>query len=215
MKALVTGCGNPEGVAAAVVPALAAAGWSCVETGLADLDLADPSAATALFDRAGEVDALVCLHTRSERGGVLDAGVEEELSRHFAVNVLGTFRLVREFVRRWRGGPGGRIVLFTSGSPLRGELAYAVSKRGLEGLALSVAAEVAASGITVNCVDPGPVDTGWMSGDVRSWVEGESPLRTAGKGADVAGLVVWLCSRAADRMTGQILRCDGGWSSLR
>src|SRR6266545_46197 len=61
----------------------------------------------------------------------------------------------------------GRIFNFTSAPPLAGELAYAASKGALEWVTLSAAAELAPRGITVNAVDPGPTDTGWMSREVR------------------------------------------------
>ena len=98
-----------------------------------------------------------------------------------AVNARGTLLLSAEFVRRFRGELGaGRIVNLTSGLPLAGEIAYAASKGAVEWITVSAAAECAARGITVNTMNPGPTDTGWMSGDLRERIRAESPPRPRG-----------------------------------
>src|SRR6266545_1135413 len=109
----------------------------------------------------------------------------------------------------------GRIFNFTSAPPLAGELAYAASKGALEWVTLSAAAELAPRGITVNAVDPGPTDTGWMSREVRERIESEMPLGRLGRPQDSAALVAFLCSSEGGWITGQVIHCDGGWSSAR
>lgn len=182
-------------------------------------DLADPRAPERIFaaveDVVGPVTALVNAHAHSETGGVLEASAEQ-FDRHVAVNVRGTLLLNAEFVRRFRGPSGdGRIVNLTSAPPLAGEVAYAASKGALEWTTLSLAAELAPRGITVNAVDPGPTDTGWISPALRSRIEAESPLGRVGRPEDAAELVAFLCSPRGGWITGQILHCDGGWSSVR
>ena len=70
-------------------------------------------------------------------------------------------------------------------------------------------------GITVNAIDPGPTDTGWMSDDTKRAVERASPLGRVGTAEDAAELVAFLCSSRGGWITGQVLRSDGGWSALR
>jgi 3-oxoacyl-[acyl-carrier protein] reductase len=241
--ALVTGVSRSAGIGAAVARALAADGWVLALSGFpphdvregwsyepeelaAELgaqwheqDLADLAAAALIFDFAeaavGPLTALVNVHAHSETGGLLEA-TPGQLDRHWAVNARGTALLCAEFARRFRGEPGsGRIVSFTSAPPLAGEVAYAASKGALEWLTLSAAAELAKRGITVNAIDSGPTDTGWMSTEVRERIGAEMPLGRLGRPEDSSGLVAFLCSPDGGWITGQVLRCDGGWSTLR
>jgi 3-oxoacyl-[acyl-carrier protein] reductase len=172
--ALVTGASRKAGIAAAVARALSGDGWALALTGYpphdagegwesgseelaAELDaawheddLADPGAPRRILDAAeeavGPLTALVNVHAHSESGGLLEA-TPEQFDRHWAVNARGAALLSAEFVRRFRGDAGaGRIVNFTSGLPLAGEIAYATSKGAIEWLTVSAAAELAASG---------------------------------------------------------------------
>jgi 3-oxoacyl-[acyl-carrier protein] reductase len=184
-----------------------------------DADLGQPAAAPALLDAAmehtGHVDALVVAHARSLRGGLAEV-TPDEFDRHMRVNARGTLLLVVEFARRWQGEHGsGRVVTFVSGPPLRGEIAYAASKGAVEWLTLSAAAELAPRGISVNAVDPGPTDTGWMSREIAGAIADRSPMGRTGAPTDAAELVAFLCSERAGWITGQVIRSDGGWSSLR
>jgi 3-oxoacyl-[acyl-carrier protein] reductase len=182
-------------------------------------DLGDPAAAARIFDfaekTAGPVDALVAVHAHSRVGGLLETSLEE-WDHHLDVNARGTFLLCAEFARRWRGGRAkGRIVTFTSAPPLLGEVAYAASKGAIEWLTLTAAAELASRGITVNAVDPGPTDTGWMDQELADVIREESPLRRLGRPEEAAALVAFLCSEAGGWITGQILHSDGGFGSVR
>jgi 3-oxoacyl-[acyl-carrier protein] reductase len=237
--ALLTGASRRAGIAAAVAHALAADGWRLTLTGFpphdasegwssepeelaAELgaawqeeDLADMSAPARIFDLTGDVSALVNVHAHSETGGLLEA-TPEQLDRHLAVNARGTALLCAEFARRFGGRRGeGRIVNFTSAPPLAGELAYAASKGAIEWITLSAAAELAPRGITVNAVDPGPTDTGWMPPELREHIESQMPLGRLGRPQDSAALVAFLCSLEGGWITGQVIHCDGGWSSAR
>jgi 3-oxoacyl-[acyl-carrier protein] reductase len=92
-----------------------------------------------------------------------------------------------------------------------GELAYAATKASIDAFTLTFAAEVAQFGITVNAVDPGPTDTGWMSADLRTALALRSPSKRVGHPDDAARLVEFLISDDASWITGQIIRSDGGF----
>lgn len=182
-------------------------------------DLGDPAAPERLVEWAeeavGPLNALVITHTHSKNGGLLETSLEE-WDRHLEVNARGAFLLCAAFARRWSGEPGtGRIVTFTSAVPLPGEVAYAASKGAIEWLTLTVAAELAERGITVNAVDPGPTDTGWLDSELHELVRTENPLGRLGRPEDAAELVAFLLSPAGGWMTGQILHSDGGFGSIR
>jgi 3-oxoacyl-[acyl-carrier protein] reductase len=184
-----------------------------------DVDLADASAPSRLFDAAeaslGSVDALVAAHARSLRGGIAEV-TAAEFDAHMAVNARATLLLVAEFARRWRGAPGsGRVVTFVSGPPLPGEIAYAASKGAIEALTSSAAVELAPRGIAVNAVDPGPTDTGWMTPELAAAIAAQSPSGRVGRPEDAAELVAFLCSERGGWVRGQVIRSDGGFSTLR
>lgn len=91
-----------------------------------------------------------------------------------------------------------------------GELAYVVTKAAIDAMTITLAAEVAGRGITVNAVDPGPTDTGWMSAELREAIAAKSYLRCVGLPEDVANLVCFLASDQGEWITGQIIRSRGG-----
>ena len=177
-----------------------------------ELDLSSPSAAVDLFTQAnsrfGPVDILVNNAAHWECGGINQASAEQ-LDRHYAVNVRAAVLLCAEFVRRRPPGVGGRIINMTSGQgrgPMPGELAYAVTKAGLDALTLSLAADLMTSGVTVNAIDPGPIDTGWMTADLRTSLAATSPTGNLARPGDLAIVVRLLCGDAAASITGRIIR---------
>jgi 3-oxoacyl-[acyl-carrier protein] reductase len=111
-------------------------------------------------------------------------------------------------------GSGGRIVNLTSGQgrgPMPGKLAYVATKGAIEAFTTTLAAEVAPRGITVNAVDPGPTDTGWITGEVREHILSRSPMGRIGQPEDAARLIAFLASEEAGWVTGQIIRSTGGF----
>ena len=176
-------------------------------------DLADPAAPARILEAAdaavGPVSALIVCHAHSETGGLLDTDAAQ-LDRHLAVNVRGTLLLAQAFVRRLDGP--GRIVVFTSRPPLPGEIAYAAAKGALDWAVRTLAVELGPRGVTVNAVDPGPTDTGWMGDELRAAVDDATPLGGAAAPSDAGALVSFLCSESGARVTGQTLRSDGGFA---
>jgi 3-oxoacyl-[acyl-carrier protein] reductase len=92
------------------------------------------------------------------------------------------------------------------------EIPYVVSKAALQGVTATLAAALAPTGATVNCVNPGPNDTGYADDALRAAVAARMPLAPRwGRPADVSELVAWLVSESAGWITGQTIDSDGGW----
>jgi 3-oxoacyl-[acyl-carrier protein] reductase len=188
------------------------------ETRHAGFDLAEPEAPAALFAAAreafGRVDVLVCNHASSGPDGTLAGVTAEMLDAHWAVNTRSSLLLAGEFARHHDGRAGGRIVFMTSGQgrgPMPGEVAYATSKGALAAITLTLADELADRGITVNCVNPGPTDTGWATPELFAAVRDRLPAGRWGEPDDAARLIAWLVSDEGRWMTGQVLDSEGGF----
>jgi len=158
----------------------------------------------------GGLDALVAVHARSSDQS-LETVTAAEMDLSFAVNTRATVLLVQAAARVGVR----RVVLFTTGvhrDPMPTELPYALSKAALQGITTSLAAALAPLGATVNCVNPGPNDTGYADADTERFVAGRMPLEPRwGQPADTAELVAFLVSDAAGWITGQTIDSDGGW----
>jgi 3-oxoacyl-[acyl-carrier protein] reductase len=178
-----------------------------------DLELAtSPEALVArVVEHFGRIDIVVAAHARSSHSP-LDVVTAKELDKCWAVNARASLLLTQSFGRR--AGPGGRVVLFTSGqhiAPMDGEIAYAVSKGAIHQMTKSLANALADRGITVKCINPGPVDTGWASDDVHASVEQRFPAGRWGQPSDIASVVAFLVSQDAAWVQGQVLDVEGGW----
>ncbi len=188
-----------------------------VRAGMGEFDLSDPNIAPQLFDAAtdalGAPTILVnnAAHSTNDGWEALDA---ETLDAHYAVNLRATALLSVEFARRFEQPSGGRIINLTTGialAPMPSELAYASTKAGVEAFTRSVAPDLMERGITINAVDPGPTDTGWMSAELHEALKPRFPTGLAGQPEDIARLVVFLASDDARWITGQIIHSEGGF----
>lgn len=183
-------------------------------------DLADPEAPASLVDVAtavfGHVDALIANHTRSSRQS-LEELTANELDLSYAVNTRATLLLAKAFAAQHDDNrTGGRVVWMTSGQyhgAMPAELPYIASKAALHELTRSLATHLMPRGITVNCIDPGPNDTGYADDELRAEVSRLNPGGRWSTPADTARLVAWLLSEEADWVTGQTIASDGGWSA--
>ena len=167
-------------------------------------------AVQARFEVANILVNNACVSTRDSVES-LDAGT---LDRHYAVNTRAPILLSVEFVRKFGGKGARRIISMTSGQmlgPMRGELAYVVTKAGLDAFTITFAAEVGHLGITVNAVDPGPTDSGWMTPDLQQALRSRFALGRLGQPDDAARLVAFLAGPDGAWITGQILRSRGGF----
>lgn len=195
-------------------------------------DVTDAEAVRALYDRAedefGRVDISI------QNAGIITIAKVELLTEKqwddtMDVNTKGVFLCCQEAIRRMRrSGDGGKLVNTASGQARDGFIYtphYAASKFGVVGLTQSLAKEVALDGITVNAICPGIIKTDMWDYNDRVWgrLLGEYgpgelmeewvrniPMKRAGEGRDVAGLVAFLASEDADYITGQTINVDGG-----
>jgi 3-oxoacyl-[acyl-carrier protein] reductase len=180
-----------------------------------EADFADPAAPRAVIDEAvrafGRVDVLVANHAR-DSGYALEAVTAEELDITWAVNARAVVLLVQAFAAAASGT--GRVVLFTSGQHLgsmASELPYAISKGAVHQMTRSLADALAGRGITVNAINPGPVDTGWPTPELREALLPQFPAGRWGRPEDIAPVVAWLASDAAAWVTGQVIDAEGGF----
>lgn len=182
-----------------------------------EVDLSDPETIAPLvasvLERAGVLSILVNNAAFSTNGGI-DELTAKQLDDHYAVNVRGMALLTQAFVRQWPGTTGGRVVNMTSGQgqgPMPGELAYAASKGAVEAFTTSVAPALGERGITINAVNPGPTDTGWMSDELKTRLLLQFPMGRIGGPEDAARLVAFLCREEAGWITGQVMNSEGGF----
>ncbi len=182
-----------------------------------EIDLSLPGSPGVLLDeveaRLGAPSILVNAAAHSTRDGYegLDA---QTLDAHYAVNVRAMALLSVLFARRYPGGPGGRIVNFSSGQslgPMEDELAYGMTKGAIEAFTKSLAAGVGHKGITVNAVNPGPTDTGWITRELRRELLPKFPPGRLGQPEDAARLVAFLAGDEAAWITGQTIHSEGGF----
>ncbi|HXW79703.1 MAG TPA: SDR family oxidoreductase [Acidimicrobiales bacterium] len=183
-------------------------------------DFAHPHApadlVSSVYEAFGRLDVVVANHARSSAQS-LEQLTAAEIDLAYAVNTRATLLLVQAFAARHDGRPGGRVVLFTSGQyhgAMPGELPYIASKAALRELTASLAVHLMPRGITVNCIDPGPNDTGYAGAETIEAVRERNPGRRWSTPSDTARLVAWLVSDEADWVTGQVIASDGGWSAL-
>ena len=184
-----------------------------------ECNLSDPETPARLLDaveaRLGPVSILVNNAAYSTNDGYerLDAAT---IDAHYAVNMRGTMLLTGEFARRFVPGerPYGRVISLTSGQglgPMPDELAYGATKGAIEAFTRSLAPAIAAKGITVNAVNPGPTDTGWISDQLREVLLPKFTMGRLGTPEDAARLVAWLAGPEARWITGQVIHSEGGF----
>ena len=237
MRQTVLTTGGSRGIVSACVRAFAAAGWSVAftyrenraltgslaeQTGALALcaDLYDDKAVSRAVGEArghfGAVDAVVCNAGIAEQKLFQDI-TDEAWQRMLDVNLMGAVRTIRaclpDLLRRKRGS----IVTVSSIWGQYGascESHYAASKAALIGLSKSLALELGPSGIRVNCVAPGVIDTemnAMHSEETMRGLADETPLGRIGTAAEVADSILYLCSEHASFITGQVLGVNGGF----
>ncbi|GJG98749.1 SDR family oxidoreductase [Cupriavidus pauculus] len=179
-------------------------------------DSADPVAirqavkdATARF---GNLDAVV-VNAGILRAGTIDAVSLEDLDQMLNVNVRGVFLSIQATVPHLNDG--ARIVTIGSNVALHtrtpGFSVYQLTKTAVAGMVKGVALDLAARGITVNNIQPGPTETDMTAGSTEV-LAGMNPLKRVGHPAEIAGLVAYLVGDDARYVTGASITIDGGFT---
>lgn len=182
-----------------------------------ELDLQTEIASTILLDEVeqqlGNPSILINNATYSTETS-LESIDAQELDKHYKVNIRATTLLISEFVKRFAFKENGRIVNLTSGQSLgkmANEIAYAITKAAIENLTYTISSEIASKGITINAVNPGPNDTGWMDDELKDELLPRFPMQRIGNPSDTAKLIGFLVSEEAEWITGQIIHSEGGF----
>ncbi|VEI17020.1 3-oxoacyl-[acyl-carrier-protein] reductase FabG [Actinomyces viscosus] len=194
-------------------------------------DLAAPGEPARVVEQAvagaGHLDALVCNQAMSSPDGPLAETTEAILDAHWAVDARASILLAQAFAGQdgfaapapqRAGRRHGAIVFLTSGQglgPLPGEVAYAAAKAAIAGVTLTIADELIDVGITVNTVNPGPVDTGYVTEADRRATAAMFPQGRWGEPDDAARLITWLLTDEARWITGQVISSEGGFARWR
>ena len=238
--ALITGASR--GIGRAIAARLAREGWAvCInyierqdkaEELEAQLSAEGCAAMTYRADVADRTQVNAMVQAVKERFGpvsllVSNAGIAHQCliqdvsdkmwDRFFDVNVRGAFNCVQAVLPEMISEKAGNIVTISSIWGLRGascEVVYSATKSALIGLSKSLAMELAPSGIRVNCIAPGVIDTDMLSalpGEVMDSLAEETPMGRIGKPEDIAGAVSFLASESASFVTGQVICADGGF----
>ncbi len=179
-------------------------------------DITDEQCVTDIYDHAiqafGKVDILVNNAAEGDAYGndTIEALTRQIIDTTFSVNVRGTLLMTREFIKR-RGDYGRIINLSTDAAQIfKGQITYGASKAAVEALTRSIAMEVGTYGITVNCVAPGPTQTGYIDSELENTVLPLIPLGKLMQPRDIADTIVFLASERAAMVTGQVVKVSGG-----
>ena len=172
----------------------------------------------SIYDQAiakyGRVDILVNNAATDDETGLdtIEKITPSVIDDTFAVNVRGSILMTREFIGR--RGDYGRIVNISTDAAqvFAGQITYGASKATLEALTRSIALEVAQYGITINCVAPGPTQTGWIDEEFEKVVVPLIPMGKLISPEDIAETILFLSSEQARMITGQVIKVSGGKS---
>ncbi len=182
-----------------------------------ELDLTSENATQRLMKKVkedlGSPTVLINNATYSTSNNIENL-TSSDLDKHYELNIKASILLTQAFIKQFESAGNGRIINLTSGQslgPMPNEIAYAISKGAIETLCSTLSQTLAAKGITINNVNPGPNDTGWMSDETKQQLLKQFPMKRLGTPKDTAKLIGFLASDEASWITGQTIHSEGGF----
>ncbi|MBI3682330.1 MAG: SDR family oxidoreductase [Acidobacteria bacterium] len=185
------------------------------------LDMADPAGIESAVNKAPDIDILINVAGTNIRKKFQDY-TQQEYEHVLQTNLHGIVRLTQlAGTRMIERGQGGKVVNIGSLMSVRGLpflTVYAITKSALAGLTRVLAAEWGRHNIQVNCIAPGFILTDlnrkmWEPQFMKDWLKGVQASPRTGTPEDIAPLAVFLSSRGADYITGQVIAVDGGYTT--
>ena len=228
LRGVITGAAS--GIGAGLATAFEQAGATVERWDLAEgektvaCDVTDPDVVAQVtagaIERLGRVDFLVNNAGVRAQGPFLDASFED-WQRVLDVDLTGVWNCSQAVGRHMAEQGGGKVLniaSIVSTHALRNRPAYVAAKAGVAGLTRAMAFELGPQGIRCNAIGPGVIETPltrsyFEDPDLAALIQRETPLGRWGQVEDLVGPAIFLCSPAADYVSGQLLFVDGGWTS--